>query len=162
MPFCTNCGKEVSTADVFCAKCGTRQGTASSASAGAAPSPTGDFLSSVTPRTASMLCYVPVFGWLAAIIVLAAKKFQHNRDVRFHAFQGLYLFVIWLIVDWVVSPFMAVIPGPGSHEMKFVKAALHLAIFGAWIFMIIKTSHDEMYHLPVVGELAERSVAEQR
>jgi uncharacterized membrane protein len=161
MPFCTNCGNQVSTADVFCAKCGTRQGTASASSA-TASSASGNFLGSVTPRVASMLCYVPVFGWLASIIVLATPRFQQNRDVRFHAFQGLYLFVIWLIVDWVVSPFIGFLPAPGFHEMKLVKAALHLAIFGAWIFMIIKTSHDEMYHLPVVGELAERSVAEQR
>jgi uncharacterized membrane protein len=28
--------------------------------------------------------------------------------------------------------------------------------------MIIKVSHDEDYHLPLVGELAERSVSEQR
>ena len=30
-----------------------------------------------------------------------------------------------------------------------------------WIFMIIKASQDEVYSLPVIGELAERSVAER-
>jgi uncharacterized membrane protein len=28
--------------------------------------------------------------------------------------------------------------------------------------MIIKVSHDESYKLPIIGELAERSVSEQR
>jgi uncharacterized membrane protein len=35
-------------------------------------------------------------------------------------------------------------------------------IFGAWIFMIVKTSQDEVYKLPILGELAEKSVSEQR
>ena len=36
-------------------------------------------------------------------------------------------------------------------------------IFGAWIFMIIKTGQDETYEkLPILGELAEKSVSEQR
>jgi len=157
MPFCTTCGGSVTGNDVYCAKCGTRQGTAAAGGARGGP----ELLANVTPRVASLLCYVPVLGWLAAIVVLAAPRFQHNRDVRFHAFQGLYLFVVWLIVDWVVSPFM-MMPGPGLHEMRALKSLLQLAVFCAWIFMIVKTSHDEMYHLPLVGELAERSVAEQR
>jgi uncharacterized membrane protein len=28
--------------------------------------------------------------------------------------------------------------------------------------MIIKTAQEQIYHLPIVGELAERSLAEQR
>ena len=35
-------------------------------------------------------------------------------------------------------------------------------IFGTWIFMIIKTSQDKMYKLPILGDLAEKSVSEQR
>lgn len=109
-----------------------------------------------------MLCYIPVFGWVASVVVLAAPKFQKNRDVRFHAFQGLYLFVIWLMVDWVISPLVGFMPGPGFHEMRMVRSLLKLSVFVAWVWMIIKTSHREMYHLPIIGELAERSVAEQR
>jgi uncharacterized membrane protein len=35
-------------------------------------------------------------------------------------------------------------------------------IVGAWVFMLIKVSHDQDYHLPVIGDLADRSVSEQR
>jgi uncharacterized membrane protein len=45
---------------------------------------------------------------------------------------------------------------------RFFTRALQLLIFAAWVFMIIKVSHDEVYKLPIIGELAERSVSEQR
>ena len=81
--------------------------------------------------------------------------------VRFHAFQGLYLFVAWLIVDWVLGPmFGFAFWGPPLH--RIFPALLKAVIFGAWIFMIVKTSQDETYKLPILGDLAEKSVSEQR
>jgi len=96
MPFCSSCGNTVNPTDQFCAKCGARQPIAG-------PHPV-DPLAGITPRTASILCYIPGIGWIASVIVLAADKFRNNHIVRFHAFQGLYLFVAWLIVEWVISP----------------------------------------------------------
>jgi uncharacterized membrane protein len=160
MAFCTQCGNPVGPLDIFCAKCGARQPNPGPTSS--KPFPGNDFLKDVTPRAASMLCYIPVVGWIPAVLVLAANRFQHDRTVRFHAFQGLYLFVIWLLVDWVVSPILGVGHGSDFHEGRLIRSVLHLAVFAAWIFMIIKTSHEEMYRLPIVGELADRSVSEQR
>jgi uncharacterized membrane protein len=156
MPFCTTCGSQVADVDVYCANCGSRQAE----TAAAAGTSGNSFLNNVSPRTAAMACYIPFVGWIPAIVVLAADRFQRNRTVRFHAFQGLYLLVAWLLVDWVIDPFLHALPGPGS--MMFVGMALRLAIFGAWIFMIIKTSQEQFFRLPLLGELAERSVAEQR
>jgi uncharacterized membrane protein len=107
-----------------------------------------------------MACYIPLLGWIAAIVILATARFQDNRTVRFHAFQGLYLFVVWLLVDWVLEPFFHMVPGPGA--IRAVSSLLHMTVFVAWIWMIVKTSQEQMFHLPIVGELAERSVAEQR
>jgi uncharacterized membrane protein len=159
MAFCTQCGNRVNATDTFCAKCGARQAVGTGASR---PFHGNAFLSDITPRAASMLCYIPVVGWIPSIFVLAADRFQKDRTVRFHAFQGLYLFVVWLIVDWVVSPIVSFGPHSGFNEAKMIRSVLHLAVFGAWIFMLIKTSQSQMYRLPIVGELADRSVSEQR
>jgi uncharacterized membrane protein len=154
MPFCTQCGNQVQPADTFCAKCGTRQAV------GAKAANTGDVLKNMSSRTASMLCYIPVVGWIAAVIVLASPRFRQERDVRFHAFQGLYLFVVWLMVDWVFQPIFHAMPGP--NPMRAMVGLMHVVVFGAWIWMIIKTAQEQMFRLPIVGDLAERSVAEQR
>jgi uncharacterized membrane protein len=148
MPYCSQCGNQVAVRDVFCARCGSRQPVEALPRA-------NDPLAGVTPRTASILCYIPGIGWIASIIVLAAEKFRNNRKVRFDAFQGLYLFVAWLIEDWVLRPAFRSVPH--FHLDSVVKACL----LAASIFMIIKASHEEPYSLPIIGELAERSVAEQ-
>ncbi len=138
-------------ADVFCAACGARQPTAAGRPGGAGSDP----FASITPRTASILCYIPGLGWIASIVVLASERFRTNRVVRFHAFQGLYLFVAWLIEDWVLKPILSEIPH--AHVSGIIQAVL----LGLSIFMIIKASHEEAYSLPIIGELAEKSVAEK-
>lgn len=105
-----------------------------------------------------MLCYIPVIGWIPSVVMLAAQRFQNDRTVRFHAFQGLYLFVAWLLVDKAIGPVIRAMPFDNLGIIGLMK----LALVGAWVFMLIKTSHNEAYRLPVFGELADRSMAEQR
>jgi uncharacterized membrane protein len=146
MPYCSQCGKQVADADVYCAHCGARQP--------GVPPGAANPMASITPRTASILCYIPGVGWIASIVVLAAERFRGNRTVRFHAFQGLYLFVAWLIEDWVLKPIFWTIPHVHLDEM------LKAVLLGISIFMIIKASHEETYSLPIIGDLAAKSVAE--
>jgi uncharacterized membrane protein len=154
MPYCCQCGKSVGNHDAYCGVCGARQPAAASA-------PPMDYVQGISPRTASLLCYVPIFGWIVSIVVLASARFRDDTRVRFHAFQGLYLFVTWLLVDWVLSPmFRVAFWGPPFHQV--FPGLMKALIFFAWVFMMIKTSHDVMYKLPVLGDLAEKSVSEQR
>lgn len=143
----------VGNQDVFCAHCGNRQPD---------HKPATDYLQGISPRTASLLCYIPIVGWVVSIVVLASLRFRGDTKVRFHAFQGLYLFVAWLIVDWVLSPLFSFPSYWGPPFYKIVPVLMKVAVFGAWVFMIIKTSQDAMYKLPILGELAEKSVSEQR
>lgn len=77
----------------FYAKCGARQPVTA-----AGRVPTGEeWLRSITSSTASTLCYVPFAGWVAALTFLATQ--------RFHAFQRLYLFVVWLLVAIAIGSF---------------------------------------------------------
>lgn len=147
MPFCSQCGNQVGSADAYCGKCGSRQPAASATR--------GDLFAGVTPRTAAVLCYIPMVGWIAGIVVLASERFRLDRNVRFHAFQGLYLFVAWLLADRVLAPMFAFVP----HVP--LGALVRLVVLGLWVFMIIKASQDEAYSLPLIGELAERSIAER-
>lgn len=164
MAFCTQCGTPVGEKDRYCEKCGAPQPLAGEPASGAAPPPgasragSPDYLSGVNGRTASLLCYIPWVGWIAAIIVLAAARFRHDYNVRFNAFQGLYLFVAWLIVDWVVRP---IFRWPGMPVPDVFGDLFRLAVLVIWVFMLVKVSQGETYRLPIVGELAERSVSEQ-
>jgi uncharacterized membrane protein len=152
MPYCSSCGNQVHDRDVFCAKCGTSQPRY-----GAPPPPQPiDPMQGMSPRTASVLCYVPVVGWIAAVVVLASRRFRTDSTVRFHAFQGLYLFAAWLVVNWALRPIFQSIGDPAFRIDRLLEAVL----LGASVFMIVKTSHEQMYSLPVIGDLAHRSATE--
>ena len=158
MPYCTQCGREVAGSAAFCGNCGARQSAAASAGpvpGGIPPGPAPDPLAGMSPRTAAILCYIPTVGWIAAVIVLASRKFKTDPNVRFHAFQGLYLFATWLLVKWV-APVM----DWGSEHLVQVGHLLEGILLFVSIFMIIKASHEETYVLPIIGELAKRSATE--
>jgi uncharacterized membrane protein len=152
MPFCTQCGREVAGSAAFCGNCGARQ---TPVSAGPPPGPTPDPLAGMSPRAAAILCYIPTIGWIAAVIVLASRKFKGDQNVRFHAFQGLYLFATWLLLKWI-GP---IIDNGSDHFLRFDHVFEGVLLFVS-IFMIIKASHEETYVLPIIGELAKRSATE--
>jgi uncharacterized membrane protein len=159
MPFCSQCGNQVKDADAFCRRCGAQQPTGVPGAAGEiplrpAPPLSGDLLAGIPARTAAILCYVPYIGWIAAIIVLASDRFRQDKVVRFHGFQGLYLFVAYLLEDQVMRHVFSRIPG------MHLDALIHMALIGASIFMMVKASHNEAYALPLFGELAHKSVTE--
>ena len=158
MPFCTQCGLEVGVQDAFCGQCGAAQkeGKARAKTAGGG-APGQEFLAGMSPKTASMLCYVPFIGWIAAIVFLAADRFRGDRTVRFHAFQGLYLYAAYLLVDWFVTPLLDF-----SQGTIFVARAMKVSIFGVSVFMLVQTGHDRLFRLPFLSDLADRSVSEQK
>jgi uncharacterized membrane protein len=147
MPYCSQCGNQVRPRDAFCGRCGTRQPVNTA--------PAADAFERISPRTASICCYIPGIGWVASIIVLASQKFRHDRTVRFHAFQGLYLFVAWLLNDWVLQPITQQVPHFRIHGL------VGAVLFFLSIFMMVKAARNEAYSLPLFGELAQRSVSEE-
>ena len=106
------------------------------------------------PRGASMLCYVPWFGWLASVWVLASERFRTERDVRFHAYQGLYLFVAWLLSHWAVGLWFRLL----FDDLPPIWRLFEVVVLVLWIVMLVKTSAGERYSLPILGELSERSL----
>ena len=158
MPFCVQCGNKVADDDAFCALCGARQEAAGKRSAGkdfADRLKKGD-LQGLSPRTASILCYAPWLGWIVSIIVLASQRFRGDKMTRFHAFQGLYLFAAYFIADeFLPQIFMF------SHPTRIMAKMVALALVGVGVLMMVKTSQGETFHLPVLGELADKSVTEQ-
>jgi len=151
LPYCTQCGSEVTEIDRFCRRCGTAQPATGPSGQRRPPASS---TSSISPRAASILCYVPWMGWIASLYVLATDRFRTDRDVRFHAYQGLYLFVAWMLVHYVVGFWQNFLPGP---DLPFDKL-FEILILILWIVMLVKTSKGERFSIPVVGEVAERSL----
>lgn len=141
----------------FCANCGQPQPGARRTYT--PPVNAAGPFENITPRTASILCYIPVFGVIPAIIILASQRFRGNAAVRFDAFQSVYLFVAWLIVSSAMPIILFGMPGWGVEHglLELVK----LAFLVCWIVLLVKASQNQQLHLPIIGDLAARSTSEQ-
>jgi uncharacterized membrane protein len=135
----------------FCFNCGARQAT---------PPETIEILNRMSDRTASMLGYIPIFGVIPAIIFLASHKYRKNSRVRFDAFQSVYLFVAFLIVSSVLPAVFLLSFGHFGIHALFI-GLLKAALFITWIYLLITAAQEQQVHLPIVGDLAARSAAEQ-
>ena len=162
MPFCTSCGSAVEPQARFCRHCGAQQ-AAQKPPFTPPPSthpPSEPFLNDISDRTAIILCYIPVFGIIPSVICLAAHRYRHNYRVRFNAFQGLYLFVVWLVVSSAIPSLLwSAFPGGGLEH-----ALLHLvqlALIFCWIYMLARSAQERPVSLPILGDLAARSAQEQ-
>src|SRR5271165_2505039 len=115
MAFCANCGAEASGR--FCQKCGAplgAPGAAPGATPGAGPVPPpppatnfGDVPPGAHPlpppmapslgmsdNMAGALCYL--FGFITGILFLVLAPYNQNREIRFHAFQSIFLNIAWV------------------------------------------------------------------
>ena len=158
MPFCSKCGFEVQSGDPFCGRCGAPQLPAAEAEPLKKTKTAGDPLSGIDANTVSTLCYVPFLGWIPSIYILSVERFRSSGTVRFHAFQGLYIFVAWLIYDWVIEGILYGI----VDRTWIISRAVRLGFTVGWLFLLFKTHQREIIRVPFISDLADKSVAEQR
>jgi uncharacterized membrane protein len=117
----------------------------------------------------AMLCYIANFicclGLVLAIVFLFTEK--ENRFVKFHAVQSLFLvalhFVAMIIVQILGKIFGVVLDmiklGFLADLLSWGFSILVFAIFIIfWIIGGIKAYGGQWYKLPIIGELAWKSV----
>jgi len=160
LPFCTHCGTSVDSSASFCPNCGTGQSAGQPLGQPGQTAQFTDFLDGLSDRTASVLCYIPVFGVIPAVVFLASQKYRANLRVRFDAFQALYLFVAWLVLSSAV-PTLLFSGFPGSGTEHALLALMKFSLFICWIYLLVKAAQEEQVRLPILGDLAARSSTEQ-
>jgi uncharacterized membrane protein len=117
---------------------------------------------------AALLCYLPVCGvsLIASILWLVTEP-KTNRFVRFHAVQSLILFgvtsvvcislfVVVLILTAVLGKLLGVLGGIVYLLGMLVIGAIGLAALILAIIGMIKSYGNQLWHMPLVGSLAEK------
>lgn len=172
MAFCANCGAPVTGR--FCQKCGAPTGEPAP---GATPPPGGMPINEtpgmgapgvhplpppaagigMTDNLAGALCYL--VGFITGILFLVLAPYNQNRNVRFNAFQSIFLsiawFVLWIVVG-IVMLFFHLIPFLGLFVGLVLRFTLGLGGFILWLYMMFKTYNGEKVILPVIGPMADR------
>ena len=141
MAFCPQCGTEAQGA--FCPSCG--------AQLGGGPAPTQAQAAPLDEHIVNALCYVlmPLTG----ILFLVIDPYKNNRNIRFHAFQSIFVFAAFFAGSLALS-FLAFMPFIGLL-FTMITLIYPVAAFGIWLFLIIKAYTKERFVVPVLGPIAE-------
>ena len=111
----------------------------------------------MTDNLAGALCYLA--GFITGILFLVLAPYNQNRNVRFHAFQSIFLNIAWIVL-WIavgiVMLFFSLIPFLGTFIRYLLQLVLGLGGFVLWLYMMFKTYNGDKVVLPVVGPIAER------
>lgn len=99
----------------------------------------------------AVLCYL--LGVVGGVLFLLIAPYNQDKDIRFHAFQSIFLTVAW-VVFWIALNIVASI-GPLS-VLLFLYPLVSLAGLGLWIFLMVKAYQGERVVLPVIGPMAEQ------
>lgn len=97
----------------------------------------------LAPNVAAALAYL--FGFVSGIIFLLISK---DKFVRFHAVQSIMLSVTAIVVNIAFS----FIP----RFWYAVSGLWSLVVMAAFIVMIVKAYQNQMFKLPVLGDIAEK------
>lgn len=145
MPFCSNCGAAVEGR--FCAKCGTAIGgtaapppDASEPAALPRPATTG-----LADNVVGALCYVGLI--ITGILFLVLEPYSKKPEIRFHAFQAIFLNAAWIVLSLVVGII---------RFGLFLSPLISVAFIALWIYMIVTTYQGKKVVLPLVGSLAQQ------
>jgi uncharacterized membrane protein len=152
--YCSSCGTQME--GQFCPKCGT-PATGTSGATRAQPGPVVSAQPGLSLNVASALCYV--FGFITGIVFLVLPPYNQNRQVRFHAFQSIFLNVVVITVQAGVT-MMSIMFHTVSFSLGLMVGSLHLLVslgfFLVWLYVMWKSYQGEMPVLPIIGPLAER------
>jgi uncharacterized membrane protein len=109
----------------------------------------------LSDNVAAALAYVTI---IPAIIFLVLEPYNKVPLVRFHSFQSIALCVGGIVVQvavMIMEGFLRFIP---LSWVLFgaVNMLIGLALFIAWVVVVLKALKGEWYKLPVIGDFAEK------
>ena len=130
---CPHCDTPLPAAVAFCPACGRS----------IRPLPRAD-------RTTAALSYLTL---VPAVALLLLPAFRGNRFVRFHAWQSVLVWAVFLF-----GAAMAVILSNITFALTFLVLGIlaAIAMFFLWLVLTIKAGQGERFPLPLFGRLAER------
>ena len=142
MAFCANCGAEVAAGASNCAQCGKPAGQSVGGGVAAVPATTA---SGLQENVAGMLAYLTI---IPAIIFLVLEPYNRSKFVRFHAFQCIFL-AVGLIAIHIALMFIPIIGWA-------ISGLVSLAALALWIICLLKAYGNQMWKIPVIGDMAEK------
>jgi uncharacterized membrane protein len=109
----------------------------------------------LTDNIAGALAYITI---IPAIIFLVLEPYNKVPFVRFHSFQSIAFCVAAFILNialMIAEGFLHFIP-MSIFLFGAVNMLVGLALFVAWVLVVIKAFQGQWYKLPIIGDFAEK------
>lgn len=148
---CGNCGIEMVAGAAFCSSCGKPVGLAAECPAARDTALT---VPGLQTNVVAALCYVA--GLLTGFLFLVLAPYRHERFIRFHAWQSIFLSLASFLAYFVLGLlFISRMIAPLTWPLYVV---LSLGLFALWLLLMYKAYNREQFKLPVIGDLAARQM----
>ncbi|HXZ41592.1 MAG TPA: hypothetical protein VEG68_12695 [Terriglobales bacterium] len=108
-------------------------------------------------NVAAALAYVT---FIPAIVFLWVRPFNHNRLVRFHSWQSIFLAVAVVVAGIglrMLFSILSLIPRFGYLLASLAVLVVALGFVILWLVVVVKAFQGELFKLPVIGGVAERA-----
>jgi uncharacterized membrane protein len=92
---------------------------------------------------------------IPAIVFLIIDPFKRSSYVRFHAWQSIFFFVAWAVIDILIGVVQNLVPSTVFLTLTVLQL-VGLAIFVVWIFVFVSAFGGKRIKLPIIGALAEK------
>jgi uncharacterized membrane protein len=111
--------------------------------------------SGLSDNAAAGIAYITL---IPAIVFLIIAPFKSSFYVRFHAWQSIFFFVAWAVIDILVGLVQNIVPS--AIFLTFtVLQLVALALFVVWVILLVSTFGGKRYKLPVIGGMAEKQAS---
>jgi uncharacterized membrane protein len=149
MPFCGKCGSSVNEGVAFCGKCGAPVAPSS----GVPPIPGA--AKPLESNVVALLCYLLWF--VGGIIFLVLEPYKNDKFVRFHAFQSIFLSIVYFVFMVFWSGFLwSILGGSLWFILGPIGLIVRLGVLLLWIFLMFKAYNNEKFMIPFIGEIAAK------
>jgi uncharacterized membrane protein len=108
--------------------------------------------SGLSYNAAAGIAYITI---IPAIVFLIIEPFRKNSYVRFHAWQSIFFFIAWAVIDILVGLVQHIVPSAVFYTLTVLQL-VGLAIFIVWLTVFIGAFGGKRIKLPVIGDLAQR------
>jgi uncharacterized membrane protein len=105
--------------------------------------------SGLSEAAASGLAYLT---FIPAIIFLVVAPYNQNSNVRFHAWQSIFLSIVWAVV-WIGLMVIGVIPVL-NFSLVVITPIAAIAFFILWLIVLVQAFQGKRFKVPVVGDFA--------
>jgi uncharacterized membrane protein len=108
--------------------------------------------SGLSYNAAAGIAYITI---IPAIVFLIIEPFKKNSYVRFHAWQSIFFFIAWTVIDILVGLVQHIVPSTVFYTLTVLQL-VGLAIFIVWLIVFIGAFGGKQIKLPAIGDLAAR------